>query len=79
MIMIEKSLVYTEFLAERDEILRLKWLESHKAGQDIGFEAALLIWVRKHRKAWRSSRRMSGWNATPEIDQAKAEPSLAKT
>lgn len=54
---IKKSIFYKEVLAERDEILRLKWLESQKAGAYIGFEAALLMWVRQHRKNWRSSRR----------------------
>ena len=33
---------YKEFLAERDEILRHKDIESEKAGCDIGFERALL-------------------------------------
>lgn len=50
------SRLYQEFLAERDEILRHKWLESEKAGQDIGFEAALLDWIRRHRCKWKSSR-----------------------
>jgi hypothetical protein len=50
------SSIYQEFLSERDEILRLKWLESEKAGKDIGFEAALLKWVRQHRRAWRAAR-----------------------
>jgi hypothetical protein len=47
---------YAEFLAERDEILRHKWIESEKAGCDIGFEQALLDWVRNHRDAWRRRR-----------------------
>jgi len=53
----EKSSLYQEFLAERDEILRHKWLESEKLGRDIGFERALLDWIRKHRDKWRQSRR----------------------
>ena len=44
-------------MAERDEILRLKWLESEKQGEDIGFEKALLTWVHCHRDDWRESRR----------------------
>jgi hypothetical protein len=51
-----RSSLYQEFLAERDEILRHKWIESEKAGQDIGFERALLDWIRKHREKWRSAR-----------------------
>jgi hypothetical protein len=52
------SNIYQEFLAERHEILRHKWLESEKAGRDIGFERALLDWIRKHRSAWRDARRV---------------------
>jgi hypothetical protein len=50
------SLLYKEFVCEREEILRHKWIESEKAGQDIGFEKALLDWVIKYRSAWRSHR-----------------------
>ena len=53
---IERSSLYQEFLAERDEILRHKWIESEKKGEDIGFERALLDWIRKHRHRWRSDR-----------------------
>ncbi len=53
----EQSSVYQEFLAERDEILRLKWLESEKMGEDIGFEKALMTWIRCHRDDWREARR----------------------
>ena len=52
-----QSTFYREFLAERDEILRHKWIESEKAGHDVGFERALLDWVRKHRMSWRLSRK----------------------
>ena len=54
---IARSSLYQEFLAEREEILRHKWLESEKAGYDIGFERALLDWIRKHRDKWRASRK----------------------
>lgn len=53
----QRSSLYQEFLAEREEILRHKWLESEKAGKDIGFERALLDWIRKHRESWRGSRK----------------------
>ena len=49
--------LYQEFLAEREEILRHKWIESEKAGHDIGFERALLNWVFRYRDSWRKSRR----------------------
>lgn len=52
----QRSSLYQEFLAEREEILRHKWLESEKAGKDIGFERALLDWIRKHRESWRNNR-----------------------
>jgi len=57
--MVMNSALYREFLAERDEILRHKWLESEKAGHDIGFERALLDWIVKHRSNWRKHRRES--------------------
>jgi hypothetical protein len=44
---------YKEFLLERQEILCHKWIESEKAGHDIGFEHALLDWTQKHQSAWR--------------------------
>jgi hypothetical protein len=49
----KNSTLYREFQAERDEILRHKWLESEKAGYDIGFERALTDWILKHRSKWR--------------------------
>lgn len=52
----QKSALYQEFLAEREEILRHKWIESEKTGHDIGFEKALLDWIVKHRAGWRSKR-----------------------
>ncbi len=51
------SSVYREFLAERNEILKHKWLESEKVGNDIGFEKALLDWIQKHRSNWRNFRK----------------------
>lgn len=53
----KRSSLYQEFLAERDEILKHKWLESEKTGKDIGFERALLDWIRKHRENWRRTRK----------------------
>ena len=52
----KRSTLYQEFLAEREEILSHKWIESEKKGQDIGFERALLDWIRKHRESWRGAR-----------------------
>lgn len=57
--LLRNSTLYREFLAEREEILRHKWIESEKAGRDIGFERALLDWMLKHRTTWRQSRSAS--------------------
>ena len=54
---VKQSSLYQEFLAEREEILKHKWLESERLGFDIGFERALLDWIRKHRESWRAARR----------------------
>lgn len=57
---VKQSSLYQEFLAEREEILKHKWLESERLGYDIGFERALLDWIRKHREGWRAARRHQG-------------------
>ncbi len=53
---VKHSSLYREFQAEREEILKHKWIESEKAGYDIGFERALTDWILKHRSKWRKSR-----------------------
>jgi hypothetical protein len=57
--LLRNSALYKEFLAEREEILRYKWIESERVGHDIGFERALLEWIMKHRSAWRTHRQKS--------------------
>ena len=47
---------YQEFLAEREEIRRYKWIQSEKEGRDIGFERALTEWVATYRQEWRLTR-----------------------
>ena len=64
---VKNSVLYKEFLAEREEILKHKWIESEKAGTDIGFEKALLDWIVKHRSNWRDKRQK----------EAKAQPQAA--
>jgi hypothetical protein len=54
--LLKNSTLYKEFQAEREEILRHKWIESEKAGYDIGFERALTDWIIKHRAKWRKGR-----------------------
>jgi hypothetical protein len=53
---LESSALYKEFIREREEILKHKWLESEKVGHDIGFEKALLSWVFNHREDWRKNK-----------------------
>ena len=60
--LLKNSSLYREFQAEREEILRHKWIESEKAGHDIGFERALTDWIIKHRTAWRKARQNAGNN-----------------
>jgi hypothetical protein len=64
---VKNSVLYKEFLAEREEILKHKWIESEKAGTDIGFERALCDWIVKHRSNWRTKR----------MKEARAEPTVA--
>ncbi|MEM6278836.1 MAG: DUF4032 domain-containing protein [Verrucomicrobiota bacterium] len=47
------SPLYNEFLAERNEVLRHKWLMSEQAGIDVGFETALLDWTLNCRTEWK--------------------------
>jgi len=55
--LLARSSLYRELSAEREEIMRHKWIESEKAGGDIGFERALVNWVIHHRANWRAKRR----------------------
>jgi uncharacterized protein DUF4032 len=61
--LLRRSLLYREFQAEYEEILRHKWFESEKAGHDIGFDLAQVDWRIKHgsiwRKEWREKHRWS--------------------
>lgn len=54
-----RSTLYREFAAEREEIMRHKWIESEKLGRDIGFERALVDWIKNHREKWRDARRQA--------------------
>jgi hypothetical protein len=50
--LLKKSLLYRQFQAEREEVLRHKWIESEKAGHDIGLEQAMTDWILNHRSQW---------------------------
>jgi len=54
--LVRNSSLYREFQVEREEILKHKWIESEKAGYDIGFERALTDWIVNHRTKWRRNR-----------------------
>lgn len=56
--LVQNLSLYKEFQAEREEILKHKWIESEKAGHDIGFDQALVDWMVNHRQAWRKSRQI---------------------
>lgn len=47
--------LYADFLREREEVLRHKWLCSEQSGADVGFDAALLDWMENHRERWRAA------------------------
>jgi len=47
-----KKCIYSKFTDMKNEILKHKWIESEKAGKDIGFEKALVDWIEKHRTGW---------------------------
>ncbi len=44
---VKNSVLYKEFLAERAEILKHKWIESEKAGKESGSKRHL-DWIVKH-------------------------------
>ena len=71
---VKQSSLYQEFLAEREEILKHKWLESERLGYDIGFERALLDWIRKHRESWRAARRQHHSQHNPPGAAPSAAP-----
>lgn len=48
--------IYQDFLEMREEIMKHKWIESEKAGHDVGFEFAIKDWLKNHRLNWIKSR-----------------------
>jgi hypothetical protein len=53
---IKNTNLYKKFLEQREEILKHKWIESEKAGKDVGFEWALLDWCINYRSTWREKK-----------------------
>ena len=50
--LLRNSLLYRQFQAQREEVLKHKWYESERAGHDIGFDRALTDWTIKHGSEW---------------------------
>jgi hypothetical protein len=73
--LVKNSSLYREYLAGREEILRHKWIESEKAGKDIGFERALLDWIIKYRSSWRDLRARHVQQAATQPQQPEAKVS----
>ena len=44
------------------EIKKHKWIESEKAGKDIGWDAAYSDWLDKHFPNWKKYQLSSLWN-----------------
>lgn len=49
--------LYKKFISIREEIMKHKWIESEKRQSDIGFESALVDWVKNHRLDWLDSQK----------------------
>ena len=45
--LVKRSNIYQEYCLKRDQILRYKWIESEKIGQDIGLDKAWIQWEAK--------------------------------
>ena len=54
---IEKTSVYKEFLAQREEIIKHRWYESERAGRDVGFAYALMDWTLRFKNEWIKERK----------------------
>lgn len=50
-----QSSLYREVVAEREEIMRHKWLLSERAGCDVGYSRAMFDWIAHHRAGWRKT------------------------
>ena len=44
--------MYLFIQQENCEIDKLKWIESEKAGRDIGKDKAVFLWIKNHRSTW---------------------------
>lgn len=46
-------MVQNIFIAQAEEILKFKWIESQKAGHDVGEMWAAQTWIKRYAKAFR--------------------------
>jgi len=46
------SSLFKKLSSESEEIQKLKWIESEKVKHDIGYDRALLIWIKDHHEKW---------------------------
>jgi hypothetical protein len=58
----ESLSLYQIYQAQRQEIMKHKWIESEKVGHDIGFEQALTDWELRHRAAWLKEHDLAAWH-----------------
>ena len=49
---IEKTSIYQEFAALKEEVLKHKWYESERKGYDVGFAYAMIDWTIKFKTQW---------------------------
>ena len=49
---IKRTRLYQDYQCQIDEVNRHKWIESEKAGHDVGWEWALIDWIIRHRATW---------------------------
>lgn len=47
-----QSSFYCFLVHERQEIDKLKWIESEKENRDIGYNKAVFLWKTNYRKGW---------------------------
>lgn len=52
----ENSSYFRLIREEHDEIMKLKWIESERAGHDIGKDYAIWLWSMRHRNQWLEAR-----------------------
>ena len=53
----KNSILYKTYHDEVEEINKHKWIESEKAGYDIGWNKALLDWITHHKAEYIKARK----------------------